>query len=568
MRRVRVDPRGIPILRGMGVERRFQGISGAPGLAVGRAWTLPTALLHHGSQPLPVVGAEEAVAALGAARARLEALADELRTAGRADEGEIFAAQALMAGDPTLAAALRAKAATGLGGAESLAAAGEEQAAALASLGDEYLAARAADVRDVVSRALRLLSGAELPLPDAPVVVVAEDLPPSIAAEIPAHLLLGVALRAGSRTAHAVILARAAGIPCLVAATELPVDGSLDGEEVLLDGGAGTIVLRPGAEAKAAAERERGERGAAAERRAGLRGRAVQAPDGTTIHLLANIGSADDARRAAAAGADGVGLLRSEFLLLERETPPSEAEQVAALRAIFAALGPGRPLTLRLADIGGDKQIPYLHIAPEGNPFLGVRGYRLAMLPARPDLRALFASQVCAALLAAAAVGGRIRIMAPMIAVRDEVDHLIDLVAECRTALADRGEAAASVYPLELGVMIEVPAAALTIATLAAGLDFVSIGTNDLTQYAMAADRVNPALAPLQDAASPGVIALIAAAVAGAAVAGVEVGVCGEFAGSVEGARTLVRLGIRELSMDPAGIDEVREALLEVHAAG
>ena len=265
---------------------------------------------------------------------------------------------------------------------------------------------------------------------------------------------------------------------------------------------------------------------------------------------------------------EGVGLLRTEFLLLERSTPPSESEQVAALRAIFAALGPARPLTLRLADIGGDKEVPYLRIPHEANPFLGVRGYRLAMLPGRADLRALFAAQISAGLIAAAETSATLRVMAPMVAVRAEVEDLMALVEEVRASLATRGAAgdtaaaAAARYPLQLGVMIEVPAAALTVATLARGLDFVSIGTNDLTQYAMAADRVNASLAPLQDATAPGVVALIEAVVAGAAQAGVEVGVCGELAGSAAGAKLLAGLGIRELSMDPAVIDEVREALI------
>ena len=543
----------------------YRGVAGAPGTALGPAWTLPSALLHHDATALPATTLAAALEALNATRGRLEALAASLRAAGRGEEADIFAAQALMAADPTLAAAIVAKSEGGLGGAESLVAAGEEQASLLAAVGDPYLAARAADVRDVVARALRAMTGAELPLPSTPSILVADDLPPSIAAEIPAHLLLGVSLRAGSRTAHAVILARAAGIPCLVAATELPVDGSLDGAEVLLEvpgDEGGRVVVAPDASERAAAAESSRVRSAAAARRIGLRGRAPQAADGAPVHLLANIGSVDDARRAADAGAGGVGLLRTEFLLLERDAAPTEAEQAAALGTIFAALGPDRPVTVRLADIGGDKRVPYLAIPPEENPFLGVRGYRLAMLPARPDLRELFASQIRAALVAAAASQGRLRVMAPMVAVRAEVEHLMALVAECRASLAARGAAAAAAHPLELGVMIEIPAAALTVDTLAAGLDFVSIGTNDLTQYAMAADRVNPALAALQDAAAPGVLALVAATVAGAQRAGAEVGVCGEFAGSPRGARRLVELGVRELSMDPSALDEVREALL------
>ena len=534
-------------------------------MAVAPVWTLPAHCYAPRLGDLPEATLEAALTALEAARAQLEEIAAAAGAAGRSTEAEVFGAQALIAADATLIDAVRAEAAGGLSGAAALVEAGEAQAAALAATGDEYLAARAADVRDVVGRALRNLAGTTIPLPTAPSILVSDDLPPSVSAEIPRGLLLGIALRGGSRTAHAVILARAAGIPCIVATRDLAIDGSLDGEMAVLDGGVGTLQLAPDAVALTAARDAVTERAAAAARRAQHRGELVTLRDGSRVHLFANVGSPADVVRAVEAGAEGVGLLRSEFLLLDRSTPPTEAEQVRALAPMFTALGPNRPLTLRLADIGGDKEIPYLKIPHEANPFLGVRGYRLATMGDRPDLRELFAGQVRAALLAAAASGGRLRIMAPMISVRAEVDDLLALVAAARRELAARGDTAtkaAATYAAEIGVMIEVPAAALTVATLAAGLDFVSIGTNDLTQYALAADRVNPALAALQDAASPGVVALIDAIVAGAATAKVEVGVCGELAGTPTGARLLVAHGIRELSLDPAGLDEVREALI------
>ena len=554
----------------MSTSRALHGVIGAGGFAHGPIWTLPIAGGASAEHPSPRLDTAQAdaLAALAQARAQLEALAAGRRGAGDELAAEIFASQALMAADPTLIAAVQGAAEAGRTAVEALYFAGEEQAAIFAAIPDEYLAARAADVRDVAGRAVRIITGATTPLPTAPSILVADDLPPSIGAEIPRELLLGIALRGGSRTAHAVILARAAGIPCIVATAGLAIDGSLDGTPAALDGASGTLHLSPNATTIERLRAEAGEAQASATRRAGLRGAPCVLKSGERVHLLANIGSADDAVRAVAVGAEGVGLLRTEFLLLERSTPPSEAEQVTAFRAIFAALGAERPLTLRLADIGGDKEVPYLRIPHEANPFLGVRGYRLAMLSGRADLRALFASQISAGLLAAAAAKARLRVMAPMVAVRAEVDDLLALVATVRADLAQRGAAgdvaaaAAATYALHLGVMIEVPAAALTVATLARGLDFVSIGTNDLTQYVMAADRVNPALAPLQDATAPGVVALLKAIVAGAAEAGVEVGVCGELAGSAVGAKLLTDLGIRELSMDPAVIDEVREALI------
>ena len=537
-----------------------EGVPGSPGNAIGPIWTLPASVLA----PLERSGAtvDEAIAALGNAANQLSTLASARHAAGSKDEGEIFSMQSAMAQDPALAAAVREAANRGADGVAALIAAGEAQAELLASLPDEYLAARAADVRDVASRAARILAGTTIPLPGRPVILVADDLPPSVSAEIPREHLIGIALRAGSRTAHAVILARAAGIPCIVAARDLEVDGSLDGIEAILDGSAGQLKLAPTSSEieTATAAQQKGVADSA--RRAALRGAEVKLSTGHRVHLYANIGSVEDAARAVAVGAEGVGLLRSEFLLLDREAPPDEHEQVRAFTKIFEVLGPGRPLTLRLADIGGDKEIPYLRLPHEANPFLGVRGYRLAMIEDRPDLRALFASQVAAVLRAASATSSMLRIMAPMISVRAEVDDLLALVDAVRVDLAARGESDAATYPAAIGVMIEVPAAALTVDALAKGLDFVSIGTNDLTQYAMAADRINPALVALQDAAAPGVVALLRAVADGAAKSGVEVGVCGELAGTVAGARLLAGIGIYELSMDPAAIDEVREGLL------
>ena len=562
----------------------LRGEPGAPGTAIGPLWTLHLTPIgdsfgdsHKGtpgqtaSRPISV---DDAIRALADTSAALEQMAQVRRARGETESAEILSMQAVMALDPALGNAVREAAQQdgaaasspqrvgGQVGLHALIAAGESQAAALAAIPDEYLAARAADVRDVVGRAARLLTGGQLRLPETPVILIGEDLPPSVSTEIPRELLLGIALKGGSRTAHAVILARAAGIPCIVATASLAVDGSLDGTPGLLDGGEGLLHLNP---APALVSEARRGASAQSERQAAWeksRGQTPTSPAGAPIHLLANIGSAEDAARAVEVGAVGVGLLRTEFMLLDRQTPPTEDEQVAGLTKIFGTFQPGSPITVRLADIGGDKEIPYLRLAHEQNPFLGLRGYRLAMLADRPDLRDLFRSQVAAALRAASATRIRVRIMAPMITLRSEVEDLLTLIAGVRETLTSRGEGAAAAYAAEIGVMIEVPAAALTVDLLAPGLDFISLGTNDLTQYASAADRTNAALVRFQDAATPGVLALIRTASSAAKEAGLEVGVCGEFAGSVVGAKRLVELEINELSMEPTVIDEVRAALL------
>jgi phosphoenolpyruvate-protein phosphotransferase len=565
----------------------LRGEPGAPGTAIGPLWTLhlsPAGNLPEGvatpagqtaSRPISV---DDAIRALADTSAALEQMAQMRRARGERESAEILSMQAVMAADPALSNAVREAAQQDDAAASSpkrvgdrvgdhvglhaLIAAGESQAAALAAIPDEYLAARAADVRDVVGRAARLLTGGQLRLPETPVILIGEDLPPSVSTEIPRELLLGIALKGGSRTAHAVILARAAGIPCIVATASLAVDGSLDGTPGLLDGGEGLLHLNP---APALVSEARRGASAQSERQAAWeksRGQTPISPSSAPIHLLANIGDVDGAARAVSVGAAGVGLLRTEFALLDRQAPPSEAELLEGLTQIFSQFPAATPITMRLADIGGDKEIPYLKIPHEQNPFLGLRGYRLAMLAERPDLRGLFKHQITAALRAAAATSIRLKVMAPMITTRREVDDLLSLVSDARKDLEARGEGSAAAYDAAIGIMVEVPAAALTVDLLAPGLDFISIGTNDLTQYTNAADRTNAALAGLQDASSPAVLSLIRSAVQAATIAGLEVGVCGELAGSLAGAHALVQIGVTELSMEPAAVDEVRAGLL------
>jgi phosphotransferase system enzyme I (PtsP) len=256
-------------------------------------------------------------------------------------------------------------------------------------------------------------------------------------------------------------------------------------------------------------------------------------------------------------GAEGVGLLRSEFLLLDRETPPDEREQLRAFTKVFEALGSDRPLTLRLADIGGDKEIPYLKLPHEANPFLGLRGYRLAMIKDRPDLRALFASQVAAALRAAAATGGALRIMAPMISVRAEVDDLLALIKAVRAELAARGEVAAE-YPAAIGVMIEVPSAVYQTYAIAKKVNFISVGSNDLTQYLLAVDRNNAKVANLYNSFHPAVLMALTHIVHEAHRAGIPVSICGEMAGDPLAGVLLLGIGFDVLSMSASRLLRIK----------
>ena len=537
---------------------RLVGLGAVAGIAVAPAWRYreqaPEAVTPPAGDP-----GEAIRAAAAAAEAQLEALAARIRDAGRPDDAGIFEAQAVLATDPTIVDEALARVDAGADPATAVVEAAADAALAVAGLADETLAARAADVRDVGARIARILRGETLALPDRPVIAVADDLPPSVTAEIPAAFLLGIALAGGSRTAHAVILARGLGIPCVVGCTGLveAVDAATGmgmPVAIALDGESGVVLIDPD-EAARAALRDRAQ--ALADRRAraaAARGRPGATADGARVLLVANIGSPDDAARALEVGAEGVGLFRTEFLFMQRQAPPAEDEQVAAYRRAFEAFGPGRPVVVRLADIGGDKGIPYLGLPPEANPFLGVRAIRLAYRD-----RDLLATQLRAIWRAGGLAGVVPHVMAPMVATLEDVDLLDALRDEARAAVLAAGHPCAET--MVTGIMVEIPAAALLAPELARRVAFFSIGTNDLTQYLMAADRGNAALARFQDALHPAVLRAIAGVMAGADAAGIPVAVCGELAGDPAGALVLVGLGVDELSADAGSLDEVRAAL-------
>ena len=548
------------------------GRPGAAGIATGPIWVYAeargaaaTSAAATGATSTSTGDPAEAIrAAASRAVDQLESLAERVRGLGRPDDAEMMAAQAASASDPALLDEAIARAQTGEPPAAAIEGAAAALSAVVAALDDELLAARAADIRDVGARIARILCGEDSAVPDVPSIAVADDLPPSIAAEIPPGLLLGIALESGSVTAHAVILARGMGIPAIVGARGL-VAAAAGATSMAMDGATGEIALDPEAGqladfAARAATLDARRRAAAA-----LRDRPGATADGRRVTLLANIGGPADSARALEVGAEGVGLFRTEFLFMKRRTEPSETEQVAAYRAVFEAFGPDRPVVIRLADIGGDKSLPYLELPPEANPFLGVRAIRLASAGSRD----LLLTQLRAIWRAAGLSGVTPHVMAPMVATLADAQTLLDLRDEARKGVAVTAAAAGEPMPEKMvtGVMIEIPSAAMIAHELARMVDFFSIGTNDLTQYAMAADRGNPSLGHLQDALHPAVLRLIHEVVAGADAAGIPVAVCGELAGDAEGALVLVGLGVDELSADAGSIDSVRAALATVTAA-
>jgi multiphosphoryl transfer protein len=385
------------------------------------------------------------------------------------------------------------------------------------------------------------------PPPPQPSILVARDLAPSQTAGLDRALVLGFATEQGSATAHTAILARALGLPAVVGIAGL-VEAVEDGQAVLLDGDEGTLVIDPPADALATV---------APTPEAATDAEPAVTRDGRRIEVGCNAAGVDDARRAAAAGADGIGLLRSEFLFLGSDRLPSEDEQVALLEAVSEAMG-RRPVILRTLDVGADKPLPALPQPPEANPALGVRGLRLQLLR-RPDL---LLDQLRAALRVSAR--HPLRLMFPMVSTLDELRQAKALLAQARR---DVNPNAADGTRMQVGIMIEVPAAAVGADVLAAEVDFFSLGTNDLTQYLFAADRTNPELAPLADSLHPAMLRMIDQVVKAGHRRNRWVGVCGEMASDLWAVPLLVGLGIDELSVHPPVVARVKALVRRLDAA-
>jgi multiphosphoryl transfer protein len=539
------------------VPGAVRGFAASPGIALG-----PARRFHVPEPAIPPGEAADPAAETAALERAIEATAADIRAqrdrvAARTGEAQaaIFDAHLLCLRDEALLGPARAAIAQERRTApQAWAASVRVTATSWDELDDEYLRARAADLRSVGAQVVAHLLGLPIPRPHlaAPGILVAEDLTPADTSGLDPATALGIATARGGPTSHAAVLARAMGIPAVVGLGERLGDVE-EGAPVALDGDRGLLIVDPQPAERASLEAARDRRAAEVARaRAAAAGPATTL-DGLTIEVAANIGVPDEALPAVAAGADGVGLFRTEFLFMGRDAMPSEDEQAAAYTAAAEALD-GRPLLIRTLDAGADKPIPYLGQEAEVNPFLGVRGLRLGL--ARPEL---LGAQLRAVVRTAAA-GHRVRVMFPMVATLEE------LLAG-RAALEEARTVAGPAAPLEVGIMIEVPAAALNAAVLAEHVDFFSIGTNDLTQYTVAADRGNEHVAALNDARHPAVLRLIRASVEGAEAHGRWVGVCGELAADPGVAPLLIGLGITELSMAAPAVAEVKAAVRATEAA-
>jgi phosphoenolpyruvate-protein phosphotransferase len=528
---------------GPSADGHLRGVPASPGIAIGAAFQLrQNEVVVEERAADPNHERRSLDAALASAHVQLEAL--QARMAGDTERAAIFAAHQELLEDPEVVDAATERIRNGASAAFAWQQAYLKQADRLFGLRNPVLAGRAADLKDVGRRVLHLLIGHEAKSVDLPpdAVLIAEDLAPSETASLDRSRVRGFCTTMGSSTSHVAILARALAIPAVAGIDPRALDVA-SGARVVLDGDAGILQLDPSAQD----ERRVSERQAAAESRRSADLASAAAPaittDGHRVEVVANIGAEDEARRVPEVGGEGVGLLRTEFLFMDRRTPPDENEQARTYEAMAMALGPSRILVIRTLDVGGDKPLPYLPIGPEPNPFLGERGIRL--MHTRPEI---FRAQVRAILRAS--FKGKIAIMFPMIATRAEW-------REARAAV-EQERASIGAPPVQIGIMVETAAAALMADRFAEEADFFSIGTNDLTQYTLAMDRSNPKLAPQVDALHPSVLRLIDLTVTGAHAHQRWVGVCGALAGDPQAVPILIGLGVDELSVSVPAVPAVK----------
>ena len=531
----------VPVPEVAGIIR---GIAAAPGIAIGPAFHFKAHELSLENLDAAPAGGPSLDAALAEAKRQLEALYQQMQGQKLAAEAAIFEAHIEILEDVEVLECVRELQAAGSTPARAWHTAVADQAAAIAALGDPLLSARADDLRDVGRRVLSLLlGGAEqsVAIPETPVVIVARELSPSDTASFDPERVLGFVIVEGGPTSHIAILARAMGLPAIVGAAP-SVLAVAEGTRIVLNGNDGVLTVDPEPDVF---ERYALEQKLWLERRRRDQEQAVLPAttlDGQRVDVSANAGSPANAEAAVKLGADGIGLLRTEFLFLDRAVGPDEDEQYRVYRTIAETMG-ARPVIVRTLDIGGDKPVAYLPMKPEANPFLGERGIRLCLR--QPDL---FREQLRAILRAAP--HGNLQIMFPMVSDLAELRQARAMVEEQRRRL--------DAPPVRIGIMVEVPSAALLADKFAPEVDFFSIGTNDLTQYTLAMDRGHAGLADRQDGLHPAVLRLIERTVSAAHQHGKRVDLCGELGSDAAAVPILVGLGVDELSVSVPAIPTVK----------
>jgi phosphoenolpyruvate-protein phosphotransferase (PTS system enzyme I) len=538
---------------------RLNGVAASEGVAVGPAFVHVPRELKPERESISKDAVEEELgrfqSAVETVTRKLSETAERLREGGSESEAGIFEAHVEMAEDPEFQSDVEERVRDLTSPEAAVISVGEEYASMFAAMEDEYMAARADDVRDVASQiAAELMGGGATGLESLaePSVILAVNLAPSDTARIPKGMGLGFLISEGSKTSHVSIMARSMGIPAVVGVGS-ELDKALNAEVVALDGGEGYAIVDPDPQTLSAFEDKQKQMAAEAALLEEYKHLEARTSDGRRIEVSANIGSAKDAEEALSWGAEGVGLFRTEFLFMERAELPSEEEQYEVYREVVEAFG-DKPVIIRTLDVGGDKDLPGVEQPAEENPFLGWRGIRMSL-----DTPELFKPQVRA--LLRAATPGNLKVMFPMIAHIDEVRAAKENFKEAQRELESEGKV---VGELEVGIMVETPAAAIRASEIAPEVSFFSIGTNDLVQYTLAADRGNERLRHLQSADHPAVLELIGKTCEAAREAGIWVGVCGEAAGDPALIPELVELGVTELSMSAPSIPRAKKIISEL----
>ena len=490
--------------------------------------------------------------AISDARKQLSELYDSTRRRAGEEEAQIFEIHRMLLEDDDFVSVAESLILDGYSAAYAVCEAAERYSAVFASIEDEYLSARAADLRDVAARVASIINGGSSANTvelggNEKYIIAASDLTPSETVQLDRDRILGFVTFAGSPNSHTAILARALGIPALIGTGE--ISGDCNGADAIIDADSGLLYVNPDA-ALLSRYRDKQRRDAEdAHRQQLMRGRPTVTRSGRRLRLYANIGNVRDAALAVQNDAEGIGLLRSEFLYLESDTCPDEETIFTAYRDIVRTMG-GRPVIIRTLDIGADKRVPYIDAGSEENPALGLRGVRLSL-----SKHELFRAQLRAVCRASAY--GSVSVMVPMIAMPHEVEQCREIIRSVQAELGSEGVPYDAEMPL--GIMLETPSAAVMSRELAGMVDFFSVGTNDLIQYTLAADRQNPALSELCENGLEPVLRLIAAATENAHAAGIWLGICGELAANTDLTQHFIDIGVDELSVSPPYVLPLRE---------
>ncbi|SFE38573.1 phosphotransferase system, enzyme I, PtsI [Paenibacillus algorifonticola] len=539
-----------------------KGTGASPGLAAAPAYFIHQD--HYTPKKLEAVNTTGEIqrfrSAVAQAQEEIEAIRVSTEQKLGADKAEIFEGHLMILEDPDFIDATEEKISDeGINAEYALHEVSTSFIELLQAMEDELLQGRAVDIKDVAGRIMSHLRGVphlDLANMTEECIIIAEDLTPSDTAQLNLDVVRGFITEIGSRTSHSAIMARTLEIPAIVgvgsALRSLPADAF-----IAMDAEAGSIIINPSADELAAFQQQKQQYDTFKAELTKLKDQPTFSKDGKQVELAANIGKLEDVQRALDNGAEGIGLFRTEFLYMGRSSLPTEEEQYTSYKYVLEKMN-GKPVVIRTLDIGGDKELPYMDLPKESNPFLGQRALRLCL-----DRQDIFRTQLRALLRASS--HGNLKIMFPMIAVIEELLEAKKLLAEEQAKLADEGIAVAD--RIEVGMMVEIPSAAVSADLFAPEVDFFSIGTNDLIQYTMAADRMNETVSYLYQPWHPSILRLINMVIKAAKQEGKWVGMCGEMAGDTTAIPLLLGLGLDEFSMSAGAILQARQLVGELEQA-